>query len=191
MSFLPDDYEVPDNGGGNYLKFKPGDTRFRILDDPILGQVYFNNDNKPVRKRMGEQIDMDDVKVDQYGKKRVRHFWAMPVFNPDVDAVQILEITQSTIQDKIVSLNKNPDWGDPKQYGLTVTRSGEGKDTKYEVIAAPPRPLPDGVLQRFEEKRPNMEALFTNEDPFAGEPATSGASSGGSGGADDKDDIPF
>ena len=76
------------------------------------------------------------------------------------------EITQSSILSRLQSLVHNEDWGDPREYSLTVTRSGEGLSTKYEVDASPHKPTPPEILEQYRGMKINLNALFDGKSPF-------------------------
>lgn len=144
------------------MKLQQGANRIRILGSAVVGYEGWK-DNKPVRKRMNEAIPMSEVDdVD-----RVKHFWAFPVWNYEAEQVQILEITQKGIQKAIKALVADSDWGDPKNYDLVITRSGEKLDTEYSVQPKPTKKLDEAIEQIYNDTPINLEALFTNGDPFA------------------------
>lgn len=160
--FLPQDYEAPQTGG-NYMKFEKGDNKFRILCKPILGWLDWK-DKKPLRFRMNEKPEKP---IDP--AKPVKHFWAMVVFDERDQKIKILEITQASIQKAITDLAKSSDWGSPLEYGLTIVKKGEDKNTEYSVIPSPPKALSDAVNTLYQSfKYINLDALYEGGDPFAG-----------------------
>lgn len=163
-TFLPKDYQVPKESS-KYMKFKQGANKFRILSSPILGQEAWTNDNKPVRVKMGETMPKDNLKAD----RKIKHFWAMPVYNYDENKVQILELTQVSLQEIIRDYAANEDWGTPLAYDLTITKKGEKLDTEYSVIASPKKEPSVIISEMWAEvkiKGFDLTKLFTNEDPF-------------------------
>lgn len=165
--FLPADYNVPEKGG-SYMKFQPGENRFRILASPILGYLYWTEDNTgkrtPNRIRMNERMSADLVLGQD---DEVKHFWAMPVWNYKEEQVQILEITQKGLMKSIRALTADPDWGSPLAYDLAVTKTGAMKETKYSLSPKPAKPLDEGISQLYQDMHINLEALYDGEDPFA------------------------
>lgn len=165
--FLPEGYAVP-KSGGQYMKFKDGANKFRILASPIMGWQYWTQENKAVRLRkapVGQPLDLrqnDDGSYD-----RIKHFWAVPVWNYAESAVQILEITQATIQAGITDLVQSEDWGNPRGYDITINRKGEKLNTEYTVQPSPHKPLDEKISADFESKKLNLDALFEGGDPFA------------------------
>lgn len=164
MSFLPNDYKIP-AGPSNYMKFEPGANKFRIVGDAITGYEYWTekDDKKsPVRVKK-----LSDVPVARrFGEDRAKHFWAFPVYNYSSEQVQVLSINQVTIQTVIEAYTSNPDWGNPKEYDITVTKKGEGWDTEYIVTPSPKKPISEEIASLVSGTPIRMEALFTNEDPF-------------------------
>lgn len=167
--FLPDKYEVPASSG-RYMKLQQGENRFRILGSPILGNEYWTEQNgkkSPVRKRMGEKIVTADL--EESDGRAIKHFWAMPVWSYRDNSVQILEITQKGLQKAVKELASDEDWGNPRDYDLSVLRQGEGMETEYSVVPKPKKKLEEAALNAWKETQAdgfNLEALFGGGDPF-------------------------
>ena len=167
--FLPDNYERP-TSSGNYMKFTDGANKLRILSTPIIGHEYWTKDKKPVRSREPFQGVPEDAKLDE-GKFKPKFFWAMAVWNYAAKAVQVLEITQASIIGPIEELLVNSDWGDPREYDLTINKKGEGLETEYSAQPSPEKPVPEEALTLLKATQIDLEALYRSEDPFKG-PAT-------------------
>lgn len=169
MGVLPDNYEVPTAEGG-YMRFEEGENKFRVLSEPILGNEYWTDTDggrKPNRFRMSEPIDVSKVP----DPAQIKHFWAMVVWNYKANRLQVLEITQKTIQQAIAAYDRNPDWGDFRDYDLTVVRKGEGLNTEYQVMASPQKQISDEIKEAYKSAKINVEALFDNADPFSNDSA--------------------
>lgn len=173
MSFLPQDYDVPESSS-RYMKLKPGDNRFRVLDSPVIGYeywVYEKDTSTPIRvKTMDEAVNAENYLPTRGDGKpnQIKHFWAMPVINYATGKVEILEITQKSIQKTIKELAQDEDWGDPRQYDIAITRQGEGLETEYSVVPKPNKPLSTEHASEWAKLKPtvNLEALFDGGDPF-------------------------
>lgn len=170
--FLPAGYEVPKKSG-SYMKFEDGINRIRILSSPIVGYEYWNEDSKgvrkPIRKRMNEQLIMSEIQEPD----KIKHFWAMPVWNYQDKKVQILEITQKSIQTELKRLAKDEDWGSPFNYDVVIDKTGDKLETRYSVQPKPAKPLDKEITDIFKATKINLEALFTGGDPFKSEDASS------------------
>ena len=161
MSFLPKGYEAPKTESG-YMKLVEGKNAFRILSDAIIGYQYWTEEDgkrKPVRVRTADQTPPPY-------RPKMKHFWAMIVWNYTDEQIQILEITQSTIRDSIVALWEDESWGDPKEYDLTITRQGKDLETTYQVMPRPAKAVSPEVVEALNDKKINLEALYDGGNPF-------------------------
>lgn len=157
--FLPTDYQAPKTSN-HYMKFVEGENKFRILSAPVLGWEDWN-DKKPVRYRLDQKPAKS---IDP--KKPVKHFWAMIIWNYTAEEIQVLHVTQASIRKAIEALCSDADWGAPYFYDIKVVKSGENLETEYTVNPLPHKPLPPHIKDLFNERRCNLDALFTNDDPF-------------------------
>jgi hypothetical protein len=170
MTFLPKGYEVP-NSGGFYMKWQQGENKFRILSPAIIGYEYWvteGKSRKPKRVRMDESIPAEELEVnDQTGyPEKPKHFWAMVVYNYTSSQLEILEITQKGIQKALSQLARDKDWGDPIEYDIVVTRTGEGIETEYSVVPKPAKKLDAAIEKMYKERTIHLEALYDGDDPF-------------------------
>lgn len=165
MPLLPKDYKTPE---GNYYKLKDGENTFRIVSEAIVGYEYWNNDNKPVRSRE-EFESTPDIRVEKDGtQSKIKHFWAFLVWNYEAQKVQIMEITQATIQGALKALENNKKWGDTKDYDITIVREGSGFDTTYQVTPNPKEELEEAGKIKVANAKIRLEALYEGNDPFGG-----------------------
>jgi len=168
MSFLPNDYHLPQ--GGNYMKLQDGDNEFLILGSAILGFEYWNTENKPVRLKEKPAGMPADIRLEEDGRpEKPKHFWAFPVWNCREHAVQVLEITQKGIMGALQNLARNEKWGDPiLTYTITVTRKGTGFDTEYNVVPNPKADVSEVAKEweRVKQDGFDISRLFSGDDPF-------------------------
>ena len=161
MSFLPENYEVPSSGGGNYFKPVTGDNKLRILSDVVTGWQYWNVDNKPVRMREKPSETPSDIRLNDDGKSdRVKHFWVVLVWDYDSSQLKIWEITQAGIQGALAEFANDEDWGHPKNYNILLKKEGEKINTKYTVIPKPAKALDDRIIKEWQEAKVNLDAVF-------------------------------
>jgi hypothetical protein len=156
---------VPEQGTSGYMRFKPGQTKFRILSAPVQGYEFWTRDNKAVRVREYPETVPVAIRPDS----KIKFFWAFCVWSFDEKRVQILELTQATIIGQIRDLINAEEWGDPRGYSLTVTRKGEGLETEYGVVPSPAAATPNTVLDAYAKANINLEALFDGGNPFGEE----------------------
>jgi hypothetical protein len=162
--FIPEGYSEPSSGSGRYTKIEEGKkVKLRILTSPVQGMLRWTVEPKPIRWRKEE----DQPQRNDWKDEPAKMFWAMVIWNYITEQVEIWEVTQKSIRQELVALANNEDWGDPHGYDITVSRNGSGLETKYQVHPSPHRLLDDFVTASFKKNSPNIEALFTGDDPFA------------------------
>ncbi len=158
--FLPQDYTVP-SGNSSYMKLEKGENKFRILSKPILGWLDWQ-DKTPLRFKMDEKPAKP---IDP--QKKIRHFWAMIVWNYRSEQVQILEVTQASIHDALRSLVNDSDWGAPYSYDVKVIKTGDGMETEYQVNPVPHKPITVDIEEAFKAKPIQLDLLYVGEDPMS------------------------
>lgn len=169
MAFLPKDYKRPSDS--RYLKLETGATRIRILSKAIVGTQWWTGENlDEVHRIPGKKEDVPREELNEKEAETIKHFWAMVVWNYEEEMVQVAVITQATIQDPIEAYAKNEKWGDPFDYDLVITRTGETKNsTKYTVQANPKEELDEHIKSEYEMLDIDLEALYRGDDVFGGE----------------------
>ena len=162
MSFLDKNYESPKESNDGFMKLQSGENRFRILSSPIVGWEEWTPEKKPKR----HAYVSGEVPVPLDPANPPKHFWSLIVWNVLARKVQVLHITQTSVRKAIEKLSRDADWGEPFGYDIKVVKSGEQKETRYDVTPLPHKPLHEEVKTEFYAKGINLEAIFTNEDPF-------------------------
>jgi len=174
IATIPDDAQI--NGGNtNYLKLSTGTHKIRILAPAIIGVEWWENATGEVQYSGGKKLEGAKPKRTRKGEAvpakaqgGTKNFWAFPVWNHNTGTLQILSITQGSIQEQFKKLEKNEGWGDLTGYDIQIQREGTGQfDTSYTVTPLKPTPLNDDIKEQLSiGGLPNMEALFDGLDPF-------------------------
>jgi hypothetical protein len=156
--FKPEGFKEPVK---QYLqKLDMGSTKLRFLSDPILFTEYWK-DKKP--HRFSEPLDpvsAEEYDEDKFGNTGTQYLAAI-VYNYKVDAVQIYSLSQVSIINRLQELSESEDWGDVKNYDVTITKSEKSGRTIYSVDAVPPKPAPEVSIDHIDLKK-----LLTGENPF-------------------------
>ena len=176
--FLPDN-EIDEQIQSNWLNLdKNGTYRFRMMavqgDDNLFIEGWeaweevVNADGEvkriPHRRKYirGEKAPKELVEIDQSGKPK--YFWMFVVIHEGVP--KILEIRQKTIRGAILEYCRDEDYGDPRGFDITITRSGHKMDTKYIVTPKPPSPVTKEMIDAVAEANINLNAIWDGGQPF-------------------------
>lgn len=158
-SFLPEGYEAP-SSASSFMKLERGDSTFRVLSKAIVGYEYWTEDNKVVRSKEFPN-ETPNIKKNKKGElTKPKHFWAFVVWNYDANAVQVLHISQKSVQTDMLNLINDADWGNPKDYDIKVTRTGEELSTKYQVSPKPKKPISEEMTKAYDQAKINLEDLY-------------------------------
>lgn len=155
MSIFREGFQL-EKKSGDYMRLEKGENKIRILSTFIDGWEEWDENRKPVRSRNKPESPREDCK----------QFVAAIVWNYAQKKVQVLQLTQASVIRKLEALAQDADWGPIFFYDIKITRSGEGKMTKYEVNPSPKKDLAPEIEKAFKEKPCYLEALYTNDDPF-------------------------
>ena len=176
-------YKVPQRPS-NYMRWQDGANKFRIINakESIAGyEAWDKRGDKPVVKRWtldGETegtsnmliADSFAIEGDPNGKtERARIFWSLVVWNYQTENIEVLNITQYSIRKELTALSKNEDWGVIDTFNITVNREKTGNkntDVEYTVNPSPHTGISKEIIEAYKEKQVNLQALFTNDDPF-------------------------
>ena len=175
MGFLDGITEVKSSAdaGGNYMKLQPGANQFRIVgsgDDGgfIQGMLGWSTNDEGKRQPHRWRVDEDAPRTFE---ERPKEFFAMLVWNYKESRIQILELTQKRLKEDLLALaSDKEDWGDPRKYDITITKSGEGLDTTYAMTPKPHKKRSDEINEAVKNLKANLAALYDGGDPFEDAP---------------------
>jgi len=121
----PYDHEPPVSTG-IYFKFVDGhEHKIRIASDPVIYTSSYQGQNP-------------------------REMYAWIIFDTEQKVAQVLQLPPSVYR-QIKGYAKDEDYGDPKQYGFKITRTGQKFDTKYELKPSPKKiPLDEAFPEAAE-----------------------------------------
>lgn len=164
-----DEISSESSSSGRYINPSKltGEKRLRFMGAGITGFGSWTTDKKPIRWETKPDELPSDLAPDFTGKISVRRFIAGLVYDYEAGDFKILEITQRRLMDQLFKFIKDSDYGDPTNYDIKISKSGEGKDTEYTLVAAPPKPVTKEITDAYTKVHCDLHALFDGDDPFA------------------------
>ena len=159
------------NSGGNYMKLQAGANQFRIVgsgdDKPnpgfIQGMLGWANNDDGSRRPFRWKVD--EAPPRNFDEKP-KEFIAMLVWNYKESRIQILELTQAGLKRELVTLARDEEWGDPRKYDISITKSGEKLETTYAMTPKPHKKRGDEINEAVKNLKVNLAALYSGGDPF-------------------------
>lgn len=166
QSFLPSDYVAPASGG--FSKIEQGDNPFRILSNPLLMWVRWENKVVTRFPYLVNGAVTEKPSVPSAEGNSVNFAWGLVVWNYKTSKVEVLELTAKAAQTAIEGYAKDANWGHPSKYDIIVVKTGTGKlDTKYSLKVNPPAPVTDAIRIAMTETPVDLnQLLISSGNPF-------------------------
>lgn len=176
-AFLPAGYEAPASGG--FTKFEAGETRLRILGPALLLWVVWEGGKS---RRMpyicpdGKIIPKPPVNK-QSEKDGAGHVWGLKVYNYNTDQMEVCELNSQKCIADLTRYFGDPDYGNPINYDVVVTKTVKGDKTTYSTTPKPPKPVDQKVIDAYEATPIDLsQLLVVGGNPFSATSAGSQAS---------------
>ena len=150
-----------------------GEKRLRFIGAAITGLegwIVGEGDEKdrPIRFEKRPEELPENLRTEK-GKPQLKHFLAGVVWDYDSQSLMILSLTQKTLRELLFKFIRDEDYGDPQGYDIKISREGQGLDTKYGLLASPPKPISKEIKEAWDNEgcKIKLAAIFDDEDPFA------------------------
>jgi hypothetical protein len=150
-----------------YLKLSEGTHLLHFLTEPKDVVSYFvqfvdGNDGKK------QKICTPDL-GDGNQPADTKRTWAFKVWNYDIEEIQILEVSQRSIQDYLHSIATGKIRKDWTKYPIQITRKGEKMETVYTCMAGDNQAITLEIEKAMANTFVNLQAMATGQDPFDSE----------------------
>ena len=151
--------------------------KLRFFGEGATGYEGWTVANKPLRWPLLPSEIPSNIRTDDNGAQVVKFFIAGIVWDYDQEIFRVINITQKTILDQLHKYMKDEDYGDLNGYDVTITKTGSGMQTKYRVLAKPPKAPSASIKEGFSELTWKINNLFQNINPWDDAPAAEAPSS--------------
>jgi hypothetical protein len=165
---LVEEISKESSSGGRYINPAKieGERRLRFFGQGISGWEAWTTDNKPVRWETKPSEFPANIRRDD-GNINCKRFLMGVVYDYEEGLFKILSITQRTLMEQLFRFVKDSDYGQPSEYDIKISRTGEGLKTVYTLVAAPPKPVSKEIERAYEGVNCNLRAVFDGDDPWA------------------------
>ena len=150
-------YELWGNDVNDPQKRKP----FRFLEDPTP---------EDIAVKLGDDF-VRSLTRDGKGPETCKIAHAVPVYNYDMERVQVFSWTQKTVTQALDNISQLEDYEDSMtECDFYLSRDGEGTDTRYTVQAAPKKKAMaktvDESWDAAQDEGFDLSRLIDGGDPF-------------------------
>lgn len=122
------------NGEGTpFLKLKTGENKVRIVDLPFETQIHWEDTIDGTKKKV--ICPGAGCPICKEGHIPQKRFQVL-VLDREDNKIKILEGGVSIFK-QIKELAMDTDYGDPTLYDIKIKKEGQGRETKYSVLASP------------------------------------------------------
>lgn len=153
----------------NLSKMEPKTPyRIRFVGEGTTGWVGWTEDKKPHRLKLKPSESDYHPKIKRDEGEPYRYFIAGVAYVEKEDTFKVVEITQKTLIKALTKFIQMEDYGDPTGYTLELEKEGSGKESKYTLVALPPKAMSKALAARAEEVIASMDMseLFRDGDPL-------------------------
>ena len=147
-------YEVPSDN--SFFSLKPGKNRLRLVTEP---SEVIQHETKTDGKWGTTDCKGTGCELCTKGLK-LRYRFAYIAIDRKDEKLYVLEIGKSIFR-QIIAYATDEEYGDPKQYDLTIDKEGEKLNTQYKVIASPKKsPLTEEELKLIKETELTIDSAY-------------------------------
>ena len=180
---------VAAGSGGGYLnpsKIQSGTSvRFALLEETPLEffEVWGEAQDGSVKPfRFTDEPTPEDIETEfgsDYSRRLNRDGTApepakfaiaVPVYNHDAGSVQVLQISQKSINRELDSISQMEDYANLLEWNFVLSKEGNGLNTEYSLRAVPRKKGSNDVLQEAWEEAQSggfdIGRLLTGGNPF-------------------------
>jgi hypothetical protein len=155
-------------------KLPQGKSVFRFIGPGVSGYEYWIADGErsiPYRSpKKPRPEDMDPrAKTDEKTGKVIapKRFIGGLVWDYQANAFRFLSFDQKGLITKFLEFYNNKRFGKPTNYDIEISKEGSGMTTKYDMVAYPPEPVSDEVMDEYAKlDLAPLDNYFENEEIF-------------------------
>lgn len=156
-----------------FLKLKEGANKVRFLPDHLVCYEIFvevldekqQKKIKPLRKTEPFTAEELSQLVLKDKKEKAKLTLIQLVYDYSGDDFKFLSMNQNSLLNALKEYSQNPDYGNPANYDITISKKGQNLETVYTFMPSPPKPLDKVITKRSKNLNFDLTKLLNNEYP--------------------------
>lgn len=158
---------APDKRYMNVTKLQEDkEYKVRFIGEGITGYEAWLTNNKPMRWPLLPEELPHNVRPDDNGNQTAKYFLSGIVWDYEQEMFRVLSLTQKTLLEQLFKYMKDEDYGDATGYDIVISKKGSGKETKYSLLAKPPKPVAASIKSAFADLDWDLKRLFDQAAPW-------------------------
>ncbi len=155
-----DKYDMP-SGSGNFLKLEDGDNRIRITTKAM--EIPHHDTSKG--GKYSTQLCPGKDKCELCKENRpIKFKFAFLVINRKDGKPYVYE-APVTVFRQIVACDTNKEYGDIREYDITISKEGVGRQTAYTIMPSPKKSkLTDEEVRMIAKSGVSLEAAYSDTE---------------------------
>lgn len=140
--------------------------KLRFIGEGITGYEAWTTANKPMRwPLLPEELPLN-IREDDNGNQTAKYFISGIVWDYEQEMFRVISITQKTLLEQLFKYMKDEDYGDATGYDIVISKKGSGKESKYSLLAKPPKPVTASIKSAFTDLDWDLSQLFHGNHPW-------------------------
>lgn len=166
MGFFNDEVNKElDRSGSSYMSFEQGANTIRIISEFAWGYEYDYANREEGEEKGRPFYRTNSPEISAVRSKLVLKA-NMVVWDYSAKELKVLSLHQKNILNAIRDYVENEKFGAPTGYDLVVTKRGDGRDTRYGVVANPPEAIGEEIQNALMGVTINLENFYNGQNPI-------------------------
>jgi len=163
--FTEDVNKELDKSGSAFYELEQGQNEVRIVSDFVWGYKYDYANRAEAKEKKYPFYPVGSKEAKELSHK-LTLVAAMVLFDYKSGDLKSFNIHQKKILNPMRAYVENDKYGDLTGYDIVISKTGEGRDVEYSVIANPPEAMGKEVKEALEGTTIKMDNVFNSESPI-------------------------
>lgn len=160
--FIQEANDALEKSGSSFFELETGDNMFRIVSEFKWGYKFNYQNREEAKERKYPFFRTDDPEV-AANKSKLNLIATMVVFDYKSGSLKSFNVHQKDILKGMKSYLDNPKYGDLTGYDIVIKKVGEGRESRYQVMANPPEEYSPEIIEALNEVEIVLDNAFEGE----------------------------